>query len=234
MRCLLPALLLVACNGDPGETTQTVGYRDGLDGGPNSGERGNLNISEILWAGSVRNDGTWDRKDQFIEIRNEGNRPMNLSGWFVELDGAAERVWRIPEMDFELDPSQHMFIATKSTGCFPEPDLVLPGLEIPFGDPFRLTLRDADERMIEPAGSTEHPPYAGGYDTVKARSMEKIQLMFGGRGSDPHSWHYYTPAEVDIPNNDKVAVNCRENTLASPGRPNSPDYSGAYAAGSFE
>ena len=64
--------------------------------------------------------------------------------------------------------------------------------------------------------------------------MEKIQLMFGGRGSEPHSWHFYTQADVDVPNNDRVAPNCRERTMASPGRPNSPDYSGAYAAGGFE
>ena len=234
MRNALPLLLLLGCNGDPGDASQIVGYRDGLDGGPNSGERGNLNISEVLWSGSVRNDGTWDRLDQFFEIRNEGNRPMNLTGWHVLLEGTVEKTWRIPDMDFQLNPGDHMFIASKDSGCFPEPDLLLPGFEVPFGDPFRLTLRDADERMIEPAGSKEHPPYAGGYDTVKSRSMEKIQLMFGGRGSEPHSWHFYTDTEVDVPNNDRVAPNCRERTLASPGRPNSPDYSGAYAAGGFE
>lgn len=230
----LAIALLAACNGDPGSIDQTVGYRNGLDGGPNSGERGNLNISEILWSGSVTNDGDWDRLDQFFEIRNEGNRPMNLTGWHVLLDGTAERTWRIPEMSEPLQPGDHLLIAAKDTGCFPDADLVIGGFEIPYGDPFRLTLRDADERLIEPAGSTEHPPYAGGYDLVKSRSMEKIQLMFGGRGSEPHSWHFYTPEPVDVPNNDRVAANCQRNTLASPGRPNSPDYSGAYAAGSFE
>ena len=234
MRAAPLLLLALACNGDPGEPDQIVGYRDGLDGGPNSGERGNLNISEILWSGSVTNNGEWDRTDQFIEIRNEGNRPMNLTGWFLILEGSREVTWRIPEMEEDLQPSDHMFIATKTSGCFPEPDLVLPDLQIPYGDAFRLTLRDADERLIEPAGSTEHPPYAGGYDLVHSRSMEKIQLMFGGRGSEPHNWHFYTPEPVDVPNNDRISPSCQQHTLASPGRPNSPDYSGAYAAGSFE
>ncbi|MFT4623834.1 MAG: hypothetical protein ACI8PZ_002490 [Myxococcota bacterium] len=234
MRGAAMLLVLAACNGDPGEPDQGVTYRDGSDGGPNSGERGNLNISEILWSGSVSNDGSWDPLDQFVEIRNEGNRPINLSGWILQIDGSASATWRVPKMDEALRPGDHLFIATKDTGCFREPDLLLPQLHIPYGDPFRLMLRDADERLIEPAGSLEHPPYAGGYDLVESRSMEKIQLMFGGRGSEPHSWHFYTPIPVDVPNNDQVAADCRRYTLASPGRPNSPDYSGAFASGSLE
>ena len=225
--------MLLACNTDPGEVDQTVGFRDGLDG-PNSGERGSLNISEILWSGSVTNTGRWDATDQFVEIRNEGNRPMDLTGWSLELTGTVEATWRVPEMDEVLQPGDHLFIAAKTTGCFPEPDLVIPGLSIPYGDPFRLTLVDADERLIEPAGSTEHPPFAGGYDLVVSRSMEKSQLMFGSRGSEPQAWHFYTRDEVDVPNNDRIAASCRNRTLASPGHPNSPDYSGAYAAGAFE
>ncbi len=64
--------------------------------------------------------------------------------------------------------------------------------------------------------------------------MEKVGLIFGGRGSAPTSWHHYTVADVDVVNNDKIAPNCRERTLASPGRPNSPVYSGAFAAGGFD
>ena len=44
----------------------------------------------------------------------------------------------------------------------------------------------------------------------------------------------YSTVEVDIPNNDRVAEGCRLHTQASPGRPNSPDYSGAYTTGAFE
>jgi len=64
--------------------------------------------------------------------------------------------------------------------------------------------------------------------------MERIELMFGGRGSDPQSWHYYNEVSVPIANNDKIAERCRRKTLASPGMANSPDYSGALSAGGFE
>jgi len=230
----LSLLLLVACGGDPGELRQQVGYRDGGDGGANSGERGTVKVSEILWTGSVTNDGVWDKSDIFVELRNEGMRPMNLSGWQLEVSGDLTKTWLIPDSDTIIEVGEHLVIATKDTGCFPEVDYFLPDLELPYNAPFRITLVDADERLIEPAGSRDMPPFAGGYDGRVARSMEKIEIMFGGRGTEPHAWHYYTDAPVDVPNNDKIAAHCAEATLASPGRANSPDYSGAYASGSFE
>lgn len=227
-------VLLLACNPDPGEVDEQVGYRDNLDEGPSSGERGNIIISEILWAGSVTDDGTWDQGDVFVEIRNQGSLPVDVEGWHLELEGTVAQTWRLPDVG-RLEVNEQVFFAAKTSGCFPEPDGVIGGLELPFEDPFQLTLRDADERLIEPAGSRTVPPFAGTYDLVVARSMERIQLMFGDRGTQPHSWHHYTnDVPVDVPNNDRIAEGCRERTLASPGRPNSPDYSGAYASGGFE
>jgi len=230
------ALVLGACNLDPSdELDQQVGYRTGLEeGAPNSGERGSVVITEVLWTGSVDDERRWDRSDVFVEIKNESMRPVNLSGWHIDQEGARRVTYRIPDSTIELDVGRHLLIAAKRDGCFPDADLVIPELAFAFGEPFLLTLRDADERLMEPAGSRDAPPYAGGYDGQVARSMEKVELMFGGRGREPHSWHYYTDAEVDVPNNDRVAERCRQRTLASPGRPNSPDYSGAFAVGSFE
>jgi hypothetical protein len=224
--------LLVACNSDPGETFQQVGYRNGLEPGtPNSGERGSVKISEVLWSGAVRNDGTWDPTDVFIELRNESARPVNVSNWQIRMEGTHAKTYVIPQVDWKIGVGQHVFIAHKSDGCFPDADWVMPELELPFGDPFRLTLVDADERLMEPAGDKYMPPFAGGYDLRVSRSMEKAELMFGARGGEPHAWHYYTDAEVDVPNNDRIAEGCRERTLASPGRPNSPDYSGSFSSG---
>lgn len=238
MRRVLTMALIGAwgCDGgDPGDPDEQVGYRDGVEEGEtNSGERGNVKISEVMWSGSVTNDGKWDVTDIFIELRNEGSRPMNVSGWRIELSGTADTEWQIPKSDVEIGVGEHRFMAAKDSGCFPNPDWVISDLAIPYGDPFKLTVLDRDERLMEPAGDREQPPFAGGYDLAKSRSMEKIELMFGGRGSSPASWHYYTPSEVDVPNNDKVSPDCQLRTLASPGRPNSSDYSGAYASGSLE
>jgi hypothetical protein len=227
------ALLLVACNPDPGEAAQGIAYRDGSDGGTTSGERGTVKITEVLWSGSVASDGTHDPDDQFIELRNEGSRPANITGWQLRIDAGAEVTLIIPELP-AIPVGEHILLAAKDTGCFPQPDGLLEGLSLQYGEPFRITLLDADEHLIEPIGGTGAPPLAGGYDLVRSRSMERVELMFGGSGMEPGSWHYYTPAEVDVPNNDRIAADCQALTLASPGRPNSPDYSGAYSTGSFE
>lgn len=223
---------LVACNPDPGDPPGQVGYRDGIDG-PNSGERGTVKITEIGWAGSVENDGDWDPDDIFLEIRNEGNRPMRLVDWHIIMEGFANITWRVPDHE-PIQVGDYLFIAKKTDGCFADADIFIPEMDFGRGDPFRVTLRDADERLIEPAGSRTQPPYAGIYDGQTTRSMEKVELIFGGRGSEPQSWHHYTNAEVDVPNNDRVAERCRQRTLASPGRSNSPDYSGAFATGAFD
>jgi hypothetical protein len=236
-RAILPILLLsaAACNPEPEAPFEQVGFRTGLEPGePNSGERGTIKISEVMWSGSVTNEGRWDPEDVFVELRNESTREVNVSNWVLQLEGARLLQWRLPQSELEIPVNGHIIIAAKASGCFVEPDLLLPELAFSYGDPFEVTLYDADERLIEPAGNEYAPPYAGGYDGEVSRSMERIQLMFGGEGGFPHSWHYYTDAVVDVPNNDRVAESCRERTKASPGRPNSPDYSGAFASGSFE
>jgi hypothetical protein len=250
MRRLLPLLALCACNPDPGFPDEQVGYRDVLDEGPTSAERGNIIISEILWSGSIAPDGDnwrWDPDDVFIEVRNEGYLPVKVVDWFLIMEGPIYETFRLPppydpDPNDDVEPSgvlqvgEEVFFAAKTSGCFPEPDGILEGLQFPTtGDGFRLVLKDADERLVERAGSRSMPPYAGGYDLVVSRSMERINLMFGESGSSPQMWHHYTDnTELDVPNNDRIAEECRARTLASPGRANSPDYSGAYASGGFE
>lgn len=234
---LVGVFALAACNPNPKDDLpanfESVGYRNGLDGTANSGERGTVKFTEINWAGSVTNDGVWDRDDVFVELRNESARPMDLEGWRIRMRGTREITWVIPPMD-PITVGDHFTIARKNTGCFPEPDLVIDTLDFGWGDAFSLTLVDADERLIEGAGSRDVPPFAGIYDGQVVRSMEKVELVFGGRGNNSESWHHYTTAEVDVPNNTKIADNCRQRTLASPSLPNSPDYSGAFSAGATD
>lgn len=245
--------LAIGCNPHPGFPDEQVGYRDGTDQA-SSGERGNIKITEILWSGSVTDDGRWDPTDVFVEFRNEGAKPVNMSGWHLDLEGPIERSFRFPKSDFVLEVNAEAVAARTEAGCITHADWLIPELEFPQGfDPFELTLLDADERLMEPAGDEDMPPFAGGHDGVVSRSMERIHLMFGGRGGSPHAWHHYAESKCsdlyyaedptgraghycieDIPNNDLLAPHCRQLTLASPGRPNSPDYSGAFSSGSFE
>ena len=88
MRVLTLFLVLTvgaACNQDldPDERGQGVGYRRGI--GPDdylsNGERGNLEVTEILWSGTVRDDGAYDPDDIFLEFRNQHPRPIHMTGW---------------------------------------------------------------------------------------------------------------------------------------------------------
>lgn len=225
--------LLLACNPDPGEVTSGVTYRAGTEG-PTSGERGNIQVTEIGWAGSSDGD-RYDPTDVFVEFRNIGSLPVNMSGWRVSIGGGVTRDVVLPDTNVIIGVGERKFAAAKSTGCFPEPDWIAPLLAFPQGgDPVYIKMLDADERLIDNAGNRDMPAFAGGFDGVRVRSMERMELMFGGEAGDPQIWHFYTPAEVDVPNNDKIAEACRSHTLASPGRANSPDYSGSIASGSLE
>lgn len=251
MRALLP-LLICACQPDPrAELDETVDYRDGTDGGPTSGERGSVKIHEVMWSGSVTDAGVWDPSDVYVELRNEFNRPVDLSGWHLVIDGAERFTLRIPAGTRRVPVGGEIALAAKRSGCFPSADAEIPGLRFPKGDPFRVTLQDADERLIDVAGSRDMPPFAGGYDLVSSTSMERIALMFGVDGGAPHGWQFHSrracPDSVingpedagltcfeDRPNNDLVRLDCRRLTRGSPGRPNSLDYSGAFGAGGFD
>jgi hypothetical protein len=224
---------LLACNPDPGDAAQGVDYRDRLDTGPQSAERGNVVVSEVLWSGSV-GDAGWDPDDVFVELRNEGSMPVDVTGWLLVFEGSPTHTWAFPAGGPEIGVGAHAFVAAKSDGCFPTPDWTIQGMSFRTNDPFEITLRDFDEHLVEPVGSTDMPPFAGGFDGVISRSMERVELMFGGEGTDPHMWHFATHAPVDVANDDRVAEPCRALTWATPGRANSPDYSGAYASGSLE
>lgn len=243
------ALLLGPGCTAPEAPTETVGYRDGAQGGPTSGERGTVQIYEILWSGSVKGE-TWDPKDVFVELRNVGSRPVNLSRWRLRLSGTYSRNFVLPDFDKPLEVGDQLVIAAKSDGCFPDPDVLLPDLVFPLDDAFELGLVDADERLMETAGDRNFVPFAGGYDLTTSRSMERIPLMFGADSNRSQAWKFYQavhcPGDTEglncfidgtgkaSPNNDRVLPECRRHTHASPGQANSPDYSGSFANGSFE
>lgn len=236
------AAVLFGCNDDPGHSDEQVLYRWDTDDAPTSAERGTLHISEINWAGSVDDDGNYDPDDVFIEIRNEYHRPVNLTGWRIYLDGDYQQSFRLPELEEPVNPNDHLVIAAKDDGAFQNVADVFDE-RLKLGKrAVRVELRDADRRLVEPAGSAVDRPFAGGYDGVTVRSMERTQSLFDNIGSQDRSWHANTD-DVDrehfegeelVDGRENIAEGWRENTLASPGKPNSGDYAGATAGGQFE
>ncbi len=246
--------------GEPEGRVWELGYRSGTadDGYLSNGERGTISITEINWAGSVEGSGSnhiYHPDDIFVELRSSYTRPVHMTGWYlyveaedVEIEGLDERlrthvphiytVYRFPERESGLpvQPNEYVTVARYRDGAFPNADYYIEDLDLPAGR-FEIVLRDIDNRLISDAGDTNEEVFAGGYDLVAVRSMERVQLLFSNQGGRNASWHSYSYNVWDPEHavlNANVAENYRELTFASPGMPNSPDYSGNTSSGGFE
>ena len=136
----------------------------GEDGEPTSSERGNVMITEINFGGSVRDDGTYDPDDVFVELRNMNPRPINISRWHLILEGDVVRTIVLPTIEEPIQPNDFFVMAAKDDGAFADvADVILDDLE--FGNTYvHIELRDADLRLQEGAGSDSKRAFAGGYD----------------------------------------------------------------------
>ncbi|MFB6265254.1 MAG: lamin tail domain-containing protein [Bradymonadaceae bacterium] len=217
------------CNSDPGNPPKTPLYRRNPDEGPTSGERGKVTINEINFAGSVTNDGTHRWDDLFIELQNKSERPVNLTGWRFLVRGDVDETYRIPPSD-PVPPNGYFVIVRQPDGAFGKvADAVIEDLELGRKHLF-MQLLDRDKRRVTVIGSHEQRVFAGGWDTVSVRSMERTPLLFANSGTASRSWHTYSSRE----GLKTIREGYRKYTLASPGRANSTDYSGSTASGDFE
>ncbi len=239
------------------ERRQSTGYRSGTvdDDYLSNGERGSVQISEIGWAGSVEQVGdgfVHDPDDIFLEIQNKYTRPVHITGWQLIVragtgahDEEYERnhrpivtyVMPARENAEPIEPNEYVVIARRRDGAFADADYFIEDLHIP-RDRFEITLRDLDHRLIEGVGDYETEIFAGAWDLVTARSMERVQLIFSNNGDSQASWHSYGlngwDGGLHATLRDRIAEPFRARTFASPGRANSPDFSGNTSAGSFE
>ncbi len=265
MRWAVLTILGLLCLGcepevEPDGRNESVGYRAGTssDDYQSNGERGNIAITEIHWAGSVRDsDGHYDPQDVFIELQNKHPRPVHLTGWLLTIESGyhteglyhvrrsarASRTYVIParQSGQPVETNDYLVIAAKADGAFSNADYIIEDLVIPKG-PFELTLQDLDERLIDHVGDDRKLPFAGSWDGHTARSMERIQLIFNNRGNRDSAWHTYSLNDFDRGRRAGWHQELRQylnpdfagRTMATPGMPNSPDYSGNTSSGSFE
>lgn len=255
-------LLLFACQTElePNGYQFETGYRTGTaeDDYLTNVERGSVWITEVNWAGSVEQVGdgfVHHADDVFIEVQNKYSRPVHMTGWqlIIEAAGTNEHIdargiedseirYIIPPRENRqpINTNEYVVIAARRDGAFPNADFYLEDLTIPY-DRWTITIRDLDNRLNDGAGALQQRIFAGSYDGVLVRSMERIQLIFSNRGNNNTSWHTYSYNDWDRENTDlhdllrqNVAEAYRARTFATPGMPNSPDYSGNTSSGSFE
>ncbi len=223
------AALAWGCNSTPEFSDQTPLYRTPASGETSSGERGSVMVTEVNFAGSVRDDGTYFPDDVFIELHSDEETPVNMTGWELRISGDVDRSYTIPETE-AITTNDYFVIASDGDKAFGEvADVVIPELELGTKR-VQVRLVDRDERLMESVGSEDVRTFAGGWDTVSVRSMERVQLLFSNSGGVSRSWHTYSDDE----GLDTIAEGWREHTLASPGEANSTDYSGSTSTGSFE
>lgn len=251
------AALAAGCDTGPQRDVrgQGPGYRTGTeeDGYLSNGERGNVLITEINWAGSVTDDGLHDPTDIFIELQNKHPRPIHLTNWQLVVEAGTGRPgvdssWgrgEHPRQTFVIPPreggqpvgpNEFVVIATRADGAVVDPDYVIPTLRVP-RDRFIITLRDPDDRLIGGAGDANQAIFAGSFDLVTVRSMERVQLIFANQDGRESSWHSYGYNPWDDDHEDRLQFirdGFKERTFASPRRANSPDYSGNTASGDFQ
>lgn len=192
-------------------------------------------INEVHFAGSVKDDGTLDADDIFIELWNRHPRPINVSGWRLNVYGdvsgyVPEDGYIIPTVDAPMESNAYFVIAKKRDGAFKDiADVFIEDLEL--GKQFfELELRDCDQKLMEGAGSRDIPVFAGGYDLVSARSMERAAQIFSNGGGSAVNWHAFS-SDAGV---NTISEGYRKSTLASPGFANSPNYSGNTSSGNFE
>lgn len=261
-RALIVAAVLATagCNTElePSGYQFQTGYRSGTadDGYTSNVERGSVWITEVNWAGSVEtvDDGFVHHPDDvFIEVQNKFARPVHLTGWQLIVEAGSTNEYADPQGDEDsevryilpprengqpVNPNEYVVIAARRDGAFPNADYYLEDLKIPY-DRWEITIRDLDNRLDDGAGALEYEVFAGAWDGVTARSMERIQLIFSNRGNMDTSWHTYSyndwsPGELHQRLREDIAENFRDRTFATPGYPNSPDYSGNTSSGDFQ
>lgn len=248
---------------DPDDRNQQVYYRVGTadDGYLSNGERGNFIITEVNWAGSVEQVGdgyVHHPDDVFIELQNRHNRPMYLTDWLITVETgiamdtihvefdrfrAARQSYLLPlrEVNRPVEPNEFVVIAARRDGAFRQADYYIDDLRLPAA-PFSITLYDLDERLLDGVGDHRKTVFAGSWDLVTARSMERTQLLFNNRGDRDLAWHSYSYNDFSEGVDGELHVELRsgvheafiERTMATPGRPNSADYSGNVSSGAFE
>lgn len=259
--CLVTVCSVVAaCNTElePRGYSFETDYRSGTvdDEYTSNVERGSVWITEVNWAGSVESvgDGFVHHPDDiFIEVQNKFARPVHMTGWQLILEAGTTNEFANPRGDEDsevrlilpprengqpINPNEYVVIAAKRDGAFPNADYFLEDLALPY-DRWEITIRDLDNRLDDGAGELTREVFAGAWDGVTVRSMERIQLIFSNRGSMDTSWHTYSyndwsPGDLHQVLRSEIAPEFRARTFATPGFPNSPDYSGNTSAGTFE
>jgi hypothetical protein len=152
--------------------------------------RGMVCVSEILWAGSVDNNGEYDKPDDcFIELYNGGVSFRSLKGWtlrFTDVHGKTMQTITLP--GGYIASGGRYTIGRDTRGAFSYFDHCEPGLRIPRSR-FAIEVQDSGGRLADAVDFTQRDYLPGSALPTSRRSAVRSINFFGEpEGNDYGSW----------------------------------------------
>jgi len=185
------------------------------DLGGNTANFHDVIFTEIMWAGSKKNNNFIDYYDKFVELKNISSKKINISGWYI--DGLINKNYRIflyifPENTI-LNPNEHIIVCykTNNSAFFYPKSLSFDYFYLYHSTKqtnIFLKLYDCYGNLIDIVGSESSSPFAGSQSNSQPWcSMRRI----GDDGLSENSW--ITTSNY----NNYVNTNYTQNTKATPG-----------------
>ncbi len=193
-----------------------TGYHPTRDLGGDNAEWQDVWINEINWAGSINNIGVPDYSDKFVELRNNTDNTIDISGWQLVGTTAVSKYYRILMYIYpkgtKIEPNGYhvLFFSTNSAFNYENSNIdEWLYLHHPYDQNYVfLMLKDKDNRVIDRAGSSTQTPFAGEQSVAgNFASMYRV----GEDGILPSSWNTTSMFNANV----RSAY--RLSTLATPG-----------------
>ncbi|MFH0974392.1 MAG: phospholipase D-like domain-containing protein [Spirochaetota bacterium] len=165
-------------------------------------------INEVMWMGSRKSRDETVANDEFIELRNTGEKEINLNGWTIEGARSGGKTLYLEECS--IAPYSYCMIMHRdpSASAFkPEKYIVTSGLSIS-NESLQIVIKDAAGNVIDCAGNGS-AGFAGYSDLLK-KSMARKETP--GDGQHPADW-FTTDTQANIGNEYSYALF----NLATPG-----------------
>lgn len=191
-----------------------IGEDPTRDQGGDSAGYHDVLVNEVLWAGSMDNNGNADMSDKFVELKNQTGHDINISGWQLVGTTASSKYYRIIEHIFSRDsviPAGGYFVLFYSTNrAFYYANSECDGylfLYHPTDQNFiSLQLKDKDCAIVDEVGQFNGPSLPG-----QQSGLDCSMIRIGTNGKSLSGW----ATNLNVNNN--VGAAYRLNTKATPG-----------------
>jgi hypothetical protein len=186
--------------------------------------RGVISITELHWAGSVDNDGDYNKPDDcFIELYNGDILPRSMKGWTVRFTDAAGKTLRLITLPEASIPSGGRYTIGRGTdGAFSYFDLCVPNMYIPKAH-FRIRVQDPGGRTSDTVDFTKRDYLPGSALPRERRSAVRFINSFNEpRGSGYDDWYVYNNHAAGAQDNIKTCY--KSSMFCAPGRAKGATY----------